>query len=295
MQISNFFPNYLYDLLKNYIVKYENELEEIRIRVNKPIILKISSSDIILEYIVNSNDMIEILQRICENSIYSYQNQICNGYITILGGHRVGITGNVIMDNGKIVNMNNISSLNFRISRQILNCSNFIIKEIINNDENSIYNTLIVSPPGAGKTTVLRDSIRQLSNGIGTLNGYTIGVVDERGEIAAMYKGVPQNDIGIRTDVIENVPKALGLKMLIRSMGPQIVCADEIGGQEDLEVINYAVCSGVKGIFTAHGANYEEIKINPYINKMLDLHIFKRIIFLDKNEKGKISNVVRLD
>lgn len=295
MQISNFFPNYLYDLLKNYIAKYENELEEIRIRVNKPIILKISSSDIILEYIVNSNDMIEILQRICENSIYSYQNQICNGYITILGGHRVGITGNVIMDNGKIVNMNNISSLNFRISRQILNCSNFIIKEIINNDENSIYNTLIVSPPGAGKTTVLRDSIRQLSNGIGALNGYTIGVVDERGEIAAMYKGVPQNDIGIRTDVIENVPKALGLKMLIRSMGPQIVCADEIGGQEDLEVINYAVCSGVKGIFTAHGANYEEIKINPYINKMLDLHIFKRIIFLDKNEKGKISNVVRLD
>lgn len=295
MQISNFFPNYLYDLLKNYIVKYENELEEIRIRVNKPIILKISSSDIILEYIVNSNDMIEILQRICENSIYSYQNQICNGYITILGGHRVGITGNVIMDNGKIVNMNNISSLNFRISRQILNCSNFIIKEIINNDENSIYNTLIVSPPGAGKTTVLRDSIRQLSNGIGTLNGYTIGVVDERGEIAAMYKGVPQNDIGIRTDVIENVPKALGLKMLIRSMGPQIVCADEIGGQEDLEVINYAVCSGVKGIFTAHGASYEEIKINPYINKMLDLHIFKRIIFLDKAEKGKVSNIVKLD
>lgn len=145
-----------------------------------------------------------------------------------------------------------------------------------------------------GKTTILRDAIRQISNGIGNFNGKTIGLLDERSEISAMYRGVPQNDIGIRTDVMENVPKNIGMKMLIRSMSPQVICADEIGSIEDVEAIKYIVCSGVKGIFTAHGSNFKEMQLNPVLKQLLDLHIFERIIFLDSNKRGFLQEIYEL-
>jgi len=163
LDILNFFPNKIADLIKR---NFSDNLEEIRIRANQPIILKLSARELVLSYRPNQEEILEILQRLCDNSIYSYQNQICNGYITIKGGHRVGITGNCTMENNKIININYISSLNFRIARQILGCSNKILKYILNMNEKNIYNTLIVSPPGVGKTTLLRDIIRNISNGI---------------------------------------------------------------------------------------------------------------------------------
>lgn len=123
-----------------------------------------------------------------------------------------------------------------------------------------------------------------------------MGLVDERGEIAAMYKGISQNDVGLRTDVLDNIPKALGMKMLIRSMAPKVIAADEIGDENEIDIINYAVCSGVKGIFTAHGKSLEEISINPCLKQLLNLHIFERIVFLtDKNRKAEIEKVYNLN
>lgn len=148
------------------------------------------------------------------------------------------------------------------------------------------------------KTTILRDLIRKLSNGIEQINyhGINIGVVDERGEIAAMYRGIPQNDVGIRTDVLDNVTKALGMTMLIRSMSPKVIVADEIGNKNEVDPIMQAVCSGIKGIFTAHGASIEDIKLNPTIRELIDNGVFERIIFLsDKKEKGEIEKVYVLN
>lgn len=297
-EIFNFFPLKISRIIKNQIEENLNtQIEEIRVRNQKPIILKFNSKENILPECATSSDILEIMQKICNNSIYSYQHQICKGYITIKGGHRVGIVGNCVLEGNHVININYISGLNFRIARQIKGCSNNIIRHVINMEEQNVYNTLIVSPPGAGKTTLLRDLIRNISNGINEMNfrGLNVGVADERGEISAIYKGIPQNDIGTRTDVLDNVPKAIGLKMLIRSMSPQVICADEIGNKGDTDAIREAFCSGIKGIFTAHGSNFNDIVKNPILKELIESNILERIIILDNmNKRGKIKSIYEL-
>lgn len=241
-EILRYFPNQIYILLKNTLIQdinLQRDLQEIRIRVGRSILLKTRQADIIIDYKVNSNEILQILEKLCENSIYAYKNQICEGFLTVRGGHRIGITGTAVTDDDKLINLKYVTSLNFRIAREVINCSNNLLKDVIDRENNSIYNTLIVSPPGKGKTTMLRDIIRNISNGIEEIHfkGMTCGVIDERGEIAAMYKGVPQNDIGMRTDVIENISKSKGMKMLIRSMAPEVIACDEIGSKEDVQAI----------------------------------------------------------
>lgn len=289
--INNFLSKTIIDTINSSLFSLD-DIEEIRIRAEKPLIIRTSLDEIVTEYIVTTEDILTSLERICENSVYTYQNQICGGFITVTGGHRVGISGNAVMEEGRILNINYISSLNFRIARQVIDCSRPLLNYIIDYDNNTVKNTLIVSPPGAGKTTILRDLVRNISNGFNGFRGLNVGLVDERGEIAAMYKGVAQNDIGIRTDVIDNVPKVIGMRLLIRSMAPQVIVADEIGGEDETETINYAVCSGVSGIFTAHGNSFNDLLLNPTLNDLIKLNVIQRIVFL---ENKRIRNACFLN
>lgn len=296
-EVLEYFPEKLEMQLYDEIKDKLDSLEEIRLRVERPIVLKFRDTDKVIKYNVTTEDILSTLQILCENSIYSYQNQIAEGFITVKGGHRIGISGSCAIENGKVINIRYIYSLNFRIARQVIGSSNLVLKHILNLENNSIYNTLIISAPGTGKTTILRDIIRQLSTGIKEIKflAINVGVVDERGEIAAMYKGIPQNDIGIKTDIIENVSKSIGIKMLIRSMAPKVIVADEIGKKEDIEAIHYAVCSGCRGIFTAHGSNFADVSLNPVIHGLIETHTIERLIFLDEKEKGKVRELYALN
>lgn len=297
LDVLKYFPLNISNKINQIINDEKEQVQEIRVRINSPIILKINKKeDYIINHFTNREEILQIIQNICNNSIYSYQNEIINGYITINGGHRVGITGDVVLEDNKVINIKYISSLNFRIARQILDCSNTILKYVIDLENNTVFHTLIVSPPGAGKTTLLKDLVRKISDGIPEIGfkGIDVSLIDERGEISAMYKGMPQNNIGIRTDVLENITKPLGIKMAIRSMAPKVIVADEIGSSADIDAINYAVCSGVKGIFTAHSFNFESMKLNKELNNLINMKLIEKIIFLDSKVKGKIKSVYEL-
>ena len=287
---------FVFDFLPDEIIKSINEfkenrkefVEEIRIRVNKRVSLKYGQENIFINYVITKEEMDNILDRIFKGSRYTYQNEIVNGFVTIDGGHRVGLTGEVIIDDGKIININNISSLNIRISRIIKDVSLFLDDYIVN--DNSICNTLIVSIPGQGKTTILKDLIRRISDGkINGLRSLNVSVVDERCELATNIDKEGKNNLGERTDVISNVSKDKGMRILIRSMAPDVIVVDEIGTKDDVEAIKYAVTSGIKGIFTAHGDSFERLIKSPILRELIDLNIIERIIVLSKTEKGKIE------
>ena len=166
-----------------------------------------------------------------------------------------------------------MSSLNFRVARQVIGAGDKIINLI---KKNGIFeNTLIISPPGVGKTTVLRDIVRQISN-----SGYEVSLIDERTEIAACFNGIPQNDVGKRTDVMDGVNKDDGIRMMVRSMRPDFVATDEIGTDDDAEAIMYAINSGVKVIATAHGNNIQDLNRSEGLKKIIEHGLFKKIIVM---------------
>jgi len=231
---------------------------------------------------VSKQDLLKILSNISSNSIYSVQQDINKGYITIEGGNRVGIAGEVVVVDGRIKNVKDISSMNIRVAKEYISCSNKIMDYILS--DGYVKNTIILSPPGLGKTTLLRDVVRSLSN-----TGYNISVIDERGEIAAMYDGKASLDLGIRTDVISFVDKAFGMQMAVRSLAPQVVCTDEIGNIQDVEAIKYLCKCGVSFITTMHGKSIEDIEKGP-MNEILKDEYLDTVIVLSK-EIGNVDKI----
>lgn len=266
-----------------------NSITEIRIRSKNKIIVICSKNEFVLDLIASPKIILDILLNVSKMSIYAIQTDLNNGFVVIRGGHRIGVCGEVVYENGRIKNIKNICSLNIRVARQIFGCADSVMPQIIING--IFQNTLIVSPPGCGKTTLLRDIIRQISNGIKTLgiNGKNVSLIDERGEIASCYEGAPTLDIGIRTDVMSNIDKSTGMSMVIRSMAPDIIATDEIGSAKDILAIKAAIISGVKVIFTMHGDSLKSVLENTNVKELIDMNVFSKIILLSS---GKIPGIV---
>ena len=261
------------------------QLQEIRIRTDKPLILQIDKTEVLLNYVPTKSNVKETIERISQYSFYAFEQELSLGYITLPGGHRVGVCGQAVVENNIVKSWRHISGLNIRIAHSIVGCGNSVIPFIYCKETNNCHNTMIISPPGYGKTTLLRDIIRQLS----TDKKLTIGLADERSEVAGSFNGVPQNDVGIRTDVIDGCPKALAMVMLLRGMSPKVIAVDELGGEDDTNAVDAVINAGVKLICTVHGKDLEDAMANPTLKPILSRNVFEKFIVL--NAPSKIAGV----
>ena len=282
-EIYKILPKEISNIVKQYL--QEDAVQEIRIKSGKPVILNLSYGEKVLDYRTTSEDLKFMMAKVSNYSLYAFEEEIKQGYITLKGGHRVGLAGECVISNGEVRTIKNISSLNIRICREIIGSSNKIMNLITNN--NRVYNTLIVSPPKCGKTTILRDIAKNISNGMYKINlsGKKVTIVDERSEIAACYNGVPQMNVGIRTDILDNCLKKSGMIMAIRSLSPEVLIFDEIGTKGDLEALNMAFNSGVNVIVTVHGYDIADVYGRAVFKDLIDNCILERIILLS-NRKG---------
>ena len=267
--ILGYIPSRIRKLL--YFVDF-TELEEIRLRQGLPVVLQYRDGTFFLNdkgnpvlvdknlFITSKTDISEALELISQSSIYAYQEDLAKGFITIPGGNRVGISGTAISKDGKISNIKNITSLNYRLAHEVVGCSDNLMDFIM--DGYRVKNTLIISPPGAGKTTLLRDIIRNISN-----LKVKVCVVDERSEISSVGGA---SDLGYFSDILTDAEKSGGMLMMLRSMSPQVIATDELGTDNDIEAVRKIVCSGVSVIATIHGYDEKSLRKNNNLNPLLD-------------------------
>lgn len=289
----------LSDRIKSSISKisYKDScnIQEIRLRSGKELSLTILDNEYLLTsdgsltnntsqaIKVEKNDIDYTFKIACQYSIHSFQNEISQGFITVSGGHRIGLCGTAVVKNNSVETIKDISALNIRIARQIIGCSDNLCSSVFNSELQSV---LIVGPPTSGKTTILRDLCRKLGN------KHKISIIDERNEISATVNGISQNDIGTFSDLFNSYPKSEGIMTAIRVMSPKIIVCDEIGGENDIFALENAINSGVEIVATAHAGSIDEALTRKGISKLISLGAFDYIVALGTKERiGKVVEI----
>ena len=286
--VFSFLPKKLCAQLQDMTPMMMGKVEELRIRVGRPLEVIIGGDPFFFPYEVSSSDAEQLLNSIGQFSLYTLEEELKRGYITIAGGHRVGLAGKVILENGAVKAVRDISSFNIRIAREKIGVAEPLTDYLFNGEW---QHTLLIGAPQTGKTTVLRDIARMISSGIDRkgISPQKVGIVDERSEIAGCVHGVPQLEFGTRVDVLDGCPKAEGMMMMIRSMSPDVLIVDEIGRVEDTQAVLEAVNAGIKLIITTHGHTLAEVKKRPFFSEILKQNIFERFIELQRNKFGARS------
>ncbi|WP_411504186.1 stage III sporulation protein AA [Brevibacillus centrosporus] len=267
-------------------------LEEIRLRQNQPLEIRYGQQSSYVTpsgqltaiakqgWLFTEENAVKLLNQVSQHSLYALEEELKRGYITVVGGHRIGIAGKVVLDRGEVKGIRDVTSFNIRIAREKKGAATKVMPYLF--DGGKLQNTLLISPPQCGKTTLLRDMARSISYGSEWASSRKVGIVDERSELAGCLQGVPQRDVGPRTDVLDACPKAAGMMMLIRSMSPDVLIVDEVGRPEDGEAVWEAIHAGVAVICSAHGADVSEVSQRPMLGKLIQYGAFSRYIVLSR-------------
>lgn len=281
--------NYIAKLLPDDIVTYITDtLEEIRIRKNRPVIFIYPEQEIVTKRVFFRNDINEFIEKITKSSIYAYYDDIANGFLTVTGGHRIGFCGSAVYDDEKIKSLKDITGINIRIAKEIKGIGEGVFSKIVS--KNNISNTLIISPPGMGKTTLLRDITRLISDNVERVK---VALIDERNEISATFMGNTQNDVGMRTDVFCGYKKSDGIMRAVRSMSPDVIIVDEIGGEDDIKAIMRCIHSGVKIIASVHGNSFSDVKKS--LGELICDNIFEYTVTLKtEGQYNRICNIEKV-
>ncbi|QHT60432.1 stage III sporulation protein AA [Paenibacillus lycopersici] len=307
--VQHLLPAELAEVLSRMPERQKDELEEIRIRECRPLEIGTSRGFWFLSpdgrpldrpegaYKPSTDVCRKMLERVTNHSLYAMEEELRRGYITVAGGHRIGLAGRTVLEGGAVRGIRDIAAFNVRIAREVVGASASLLPKLLDHRRQTLQSTLVIAPPQQGKTTLVRDLARAASSGewayppAAGWPGRKVGIVDERSEIAACVRGVPTFDVGPRTDVLDACPKAEGMMMMLRSLSPDIMIVDEIGREEDAAAILDASHAGVAVIATAHALDLEDARARPVIGRLLDAGAFRLCAQLQRSGSSLAGRV----
>ncbi|NLY39634.1 MAG: stage III sporulation protein AA [Firmicutes bacterium] len=305
-QVRNFLPQRICEMIDRSPLPLWDEAEEIRLRLGRPLALHGRTGDLFLAasgaavkpeqaYKPDRSDLERALQLISSSSLYAFEQELRCGYLTVPGGHRVGLCGQAVLEEGRVARLKHITGLNYRIAREVIGAALPYVSYFVDYHRQRVRHGLIISPPRGGKTTFLRDLARCLGSGAPELGfrAFKVAIVDERSEIAGSFQGLPQLDVGFCTDVLDACPKAEGMMMLLRSMAPEVMVTDEIGSEADAAAIEEVLHAGVAVIATAHAGSLAELQSRPGLRRLLQMQVFERVLFLGRSRGvGTVEQII---